>query len=134
MGSRWALGSQGFVERNPTYRPAYVVILDMVGRKDMRLLREGNSQMAAPRLVNAIWNVAAELGSTAFVDSVGRSVWDDHIAFLERGIPAVDIIDFEDPVWHTTRDTPEHCSPASLGQVGRVALELIRRAEEAESP
>ncbi|GJM43874.1 MAG: glutamine cyclotransferase [Gemmatimonadota bacterium] len=130
----WALGSQEFVRRNPSYRPAYAVILDMVGRDGMRLLREGNSVAAAPRLVSAIWAVAAEVGATAFTDSTGRPVWDDHVAFLEAGIPAVDIIDFEDPRWHTTADDVEHCSAESLGQVGRVALALVRKAEEAESP
>ncbi len=36
------------------------------------------------------------------------------------GIPAIDIIDFEYPYWHTARDLPENCSGESLAQVGRV--------------
>jgi len=127
----YALGSRHFVEANPAYRPSYAVILDMVGRRGVTFPKEANSAAAAPSLTAAIWRVAAEIGSTAFVDSVGRPVWDDHIAFLQAGIPAVDIIDFADPNWHTVNDLPDHCSPESLGQVGRVCLALIRRAEEA---
>ena len=43
---------------------------------------------------------------------------DDHTPFLEAGIPAVDIIDFDYPYWHTTADTPDKVSPASLQIVG----------------
>jgi len=130
----WALGSQRFVAVNPTYRPAYAVVVDMVGRDGMVLPKEGNSVAVAGVLTDAIWREAARLGEPAFVDSVARPVWDDHIAFLKAGIPAVDLIDFDDPHWHTTSDLPEHCSAASLGQVGRLLLALVRKAEEAESP
>ena len=130
----WALGSQRFVAANPGYRPAYAVVVDMVGRDGMVLPKEGNSVAAAGALTHAVWREAARLGEPAFVDSVARPVWDDHIAFLKAGIPAVDLIDFDDPHWHTVSDLPEHCAPASLGQVGRVLLALVRKAEEAESP
>jgi signal transduction histidine kinase len=43
---------------------------------------------------------------------------DDHTPFLEKGIPAVDIIDFDYPYWHTTADTPDKVSPESLQAVG----------------
>ncbi|MFW9935944.1 MAG: hypothetical protein ACFFDU_10660, partial [Candidatus Thorarchaeota archaeon] len=35
-------------------------------------------------------------------------------------IPAVDIIDFTYPFWHTLEDTPDKCSSVSLEIVGRV--------------
>jgi Zn-dependent M28 family amino/carboxypeptidase len=43
---------------------------------------------------------------------------DDHIPFVRKGIPSVDIIDFDYPYWHTTHDTLDKLSPASLEQVG----------------
>jgi glutaminyl-peptide cyclotransferase len=43
---------------------------------------------------------------------------DDHTPFLEAGIPAVDIIDFDYPYWHTTQDTPDKVSAESLQAVG----------------
>lgn len=43
---------------------------------------------------------------------------DDHTPFLEKGIPAVDIIDFDYPYWHTVADTPDKVSPENLQVVG----------------
>ncbi len=57
----------------------------------------------------------------------GRAIWDDHVPFLRAGIPAVDLIDFDYPQWHTSRDTPEACAPASLEQVGRLVTDLCYR-------
>ena len=44
---------------------------------------------------------------------------DDHTPFAQAGIPAVDIIDFDYPYWHTVADTADKLSPASLERVGR---------------
>ena len=43
---------------------------------------------------------------------------DDHTPFLEAGIPAVDLIDFDYPYWHTTEDTVDKVSPDSLQVIG----------------
>ena len=45
---------------------------------------------------------------------------DDHVPFLQRGIPAVDIIDFDYPYWHTVDDTLDKVSAEKLEEVGRV--------------
>ena len=60
----------------------------------------------------------------------GGPVFDDHIAFLKRGLKVIDIIDFDYPdkgtnYWHTLEDTPDKCSPESLKQVGDVLVEVI---------
>jgi hypothetical protein len=52
---------------------------------------------------------------------------DDHRPFLDVGIPAVDIIDFDYPYWHTLADTPDKCSPASLEAVGRVVESFVEQ-------
>jgi hypothetical protein len=44
---------------------------------------------------------------------------------LRRGIPCIDVIDFDYPYWHTLQDTPDKCSPESLGQVGRTLLAAL---------
>ncbi len=44
---------------------------------------------------------------------------DDHLPFARRGIPTVDIIDFDYPYWHTVEDTADKASPESLERVGR---------------
>jgi len=43
---------------------------------------------------------------------------DDHIVFLKRGVPAVDVIDFEIPYWHTVEDTLDKVSAKSLAIPG----------------
>ena len=43
---------------------------------------------------------------------------DDHSPFLQAGIPAVDIIDFDYPYWHTVQDTADKVSAESLQAVG----------------
>ena len=54
---------------------------------------------------------------------------DDHTSFLEKGIRAVDIIDFDYPAWHTEDDTPAQCSALSLAKVGWVLREWLKTAE-----
>ena len=55
-------------------------------------------------------------------------VYDDHVPLLEAGIPAVDVIDFDYPAWHTTRDRVDRLSPESLAEVARVAEWLVYRS------
>jgi hypothetical protein len=130
----WALGSQAFVRDHPAYRPAFVVVIDMVGRTGTRIPREAHSVLAAGPLVEAVWAAGRDLGLTVLADSLGGPVVDDHIPFLRAGIPAIDLIDLEDPDWHTTRDLPGNCSPEPLGEIGALLLELIARAEASLSP
>jgi Zn-dependent M28 family amino/carboxypeptidase len=125
----YALGSQEFVRAHPEYRPAFVVNLDMVGRKGLRIPKEPHSVVGAAWLVERVWAAGRDIGSTVLVDSLGPPVFDDHVAFLRAGIPAVDLIDLRDPNWHTTADLPEACAPESLGEVGRLVLAVLRDAE-----
>ncbi len=129
----WALGATAFVRDHATYRPAFVVIIDMVGRTGTRIPREGHSVLRAGPLVEAVWSLAGDLGLTVLQDSLGAAIMDDHIPFLRAGIPAIDLIGFDDPDWHTTNDLPQNCSPAVLEEVGRLLLGLVARAEESLS-
>jgi hypothetical protein len=111
----WSLGARGFVDTF-TLKPRAVVIVDMVGDYNLNILKEKQSNQ---RLVNEIWQVADDLGyGQYFLDEQKYTIMDDHVPFLEAGIPAVDIIDIEYRYWHTSYDTPDHVSPFSLGVVG----------------
>ena len=100
-----------------TVNPHSVVVVDMVGDAEQNIYFERNSTKALNR---EIWAVAAELGyADFFVPEVRHFVIDDHIPFLERGIPAVDIIDFDYPYWHTIEDSLDKVAPESLERVGR---------------
>ena len=103
---------------------AYALLFDMVGDKELKLPMEQNSVKQSPDLVRPIWARAKSLGLAAFEARPGPSVLDDHMPLQAKGIPAVDIIDFEYPPWHTLGDTPDKCSAHSLGVVGRLAASL----------
>jgi Zn-dependent M28 family amino/carboxypeptidase len=95
-----------------------MILLDMIGDRDQRIFWEGSS---TPWLREAIWGIAAELGfGEYFIPQVGYTLIDDHRPFLAQGIPAVDIIDFNYPYWHTTQDTCDKIGAESLARVGRV--------------
>ncbi|OGC77671.1 MAG: hypothetical protein A2145_00610 [candidate division Zixibacteria bacterium RBG_16_40_9] len=121
----YALGSQFFAKGSSGYHPEFAILLDMVGDKDLKIYKEEYSNKFAPHTVELVWNKARELKLDCFVDSVGYTVWDDHIPLLQAGIPCVDIIDFNYPYWHTTADTPDKCSAESLEKVGRLLVALL---------
>ncbi|MGC8959491.1 MAG: M28 family peptidase [Chloroflexia bacterium] len=125
-GWPWSVGA-AYLARNlsPEEFPRYVVVVDMVGDADQQLYWEAASD---PALRQEIWTLAAELGYRAFfTPTVRYSIIDDHRPFLQRGIPAVDLIDFDYPYWHTVADTADKVSPESLERVGRVLEEMVRR-------
>lgn len=106
-----------------TVIPEMVVIADMIGDRDQQIYKEQNS---TPKLVEQIWGIAARLGyEQSFLPSAKWSMQDDHTPFLLRGIPAVDLIDFDYPYWHTTQDTADKVAPESLERVGRVLQALL---------
>ncbi len=122
----WALGSKQFA-RNAVreYHPEFAILLDLIGDADQQLYIEQNSYKYARKIVDRIWNIADQMGIPEFIPEVKFDVYDDHLNLLEIGIPAVDIIDFDYKYWHTVEDTPDKCSPQSLGNVGRVVLGVL---------
>jgi Zn-dependent M28 family amino/carboxypeptidase len=102
----------------------------MIGDADQQLYLERNSDAD---LQTYLWEIAATLGYTeTFIPLYRWTMLDDHLPFARRGIPAVDIIDFDYPYWHTTQDTPDKVSAESLERVGRV-LEVWLEREDAQA-
>lgn len=124
LAERWA--SEGLLEDIIA-----LINIDMIGDQDLGIVREWTSDGL---LVDVIWDVAADLGYGEYFLSRRGSVMDDHIAFLERGVPAVDLIDFDygpnNSYWHTPRDTMNKLSAESFEAVGRVLMETLRRLEQ----
>ncbi len=98
-----------------------LVLVDMIGDSDLRIMRESNS---TPWLTDLIWAAAAKLGRAEFVSET-TAVEDDHIEFLAAGVPAVDIIDLEYPAWHRAEDTMDKLSEQSMKAVGDVVLAAL---------
>ncbi|HEX9838831.1 MAG TPA: M28 family peptidase [Anaerolineales bacterium] len=114
-GWDWILGSREFVSDNPV-QPEAVIIVDMIGDADLNIYKERNSD---PALTDAIWETARNLGhESKFIPEYKHSMLDDHTPFVQAGIPAIDIIDFDYPYWHTTQDTLDKVSAESLQAVG----------------
>ena len=126
-GWDWILGSREFVKNN-VLQPRAVVIVDMIGDADLNIYKERNSN---PELTDEIWAVADSLGyRSLFIPEYKHSMLDDHTPFLEAGIPAVDIIDFDYPYWHTVGDTTDKVSAESLEAVGKTLWTWITQQSQ----
>lgn len=124
----YAVGSRYYARHLPEHqRPEFAILLDMVGDRDLNLYQEGYSLQYARPYVELVWGIAAELDVREFIPRPGYYVTDDHVRLIEVGIPAIDIIDFDYPFWHTLEDTPDKCSPESLEKVGKVLMRVLEQ-------
>lgn len=127
------LGSKYYAAHLPARAPNWGVLLDMIGDKDLHITREQNSERYAGWVNDRIFSAAAREGTIAMGDGTGfenkispYAIEDDHTALNNKGIPVVDLIDFDYPAWHTTADTADQCSPVSLALVGKTLLRAIQ--------
>ena len=102
------------------------ILLDMIGDADLDLLKDTNS---TPWLRDAIWATARRLGYSREFTNNEIGIEDDHLPFVRAGVPSVDLIDWNygpsNSYWHTTGDTLDKVSAASLQIVGEVVLESL---------
>ena len=106
-----------------------LINVDMIGDASLNILQEGYSDA---RVRREVWRIARSLGyQNSFSDEIGY-VEDDHLPFLEAGIPSLNLIDFDygpgNSYWHTTEDSIDRLSEASFGIVLHVLEEVLRRA------
>ena len=108
---------------------AAMILLDMVGDRDLTITIPRNS---TPSLVALAFDAARAEGARKHFQLYPYNVGDDHVAFFERGVPAIDLIDFEfgsapgqNDYWHTAQDTLDKLSAESLDTVGRVAARMV---------
>ncbi len=103
------------------------LLLDMIGDKDLDLERDTNS---TTWLFDVVFRAAQRTGQASHFSNRNYGIQDDHLPFSAVGIPVVDIIDldygFNNLYHHTTQDTPDKCSAASLQIVGDIVMEAIR--------
>ncbi len=115
-GWDWLVGST-YMAETLKVQPEAMILLDMIGDADQQIYYEMDSDRA---LSAKIWSIAAQLGyGDHFIPEPRWRIIDDHIPFVQRGIPAVDIIDFDYPYWHTISDTADKVSSDSLERTGR---------------
>ena len=109
-----------------------MAVFDMVGDCDLQVPREANSD---PRLYGLFADAAATRSPSGPSDPFtggAQGILDDHTPFLDAGVPAVDLIDFDygpgpspGAWWHTRRDDLSHVCARSLGAVGAPALAAL---------
>ena len=125
------IGARYFATHMPNgYAPLFAVLWDMIGDYDQQFPQEGFSAQKAPEVVERVWSKARELGlGRVFLDRVRDPVTDDHVPLQAAGLRIIDVIDCCNEnyaYWHTTQDTPDKVSPASLANAGKVAMALLR--------
>jgi Zn-dependent M28 family amino/carboxypeptidase len=103
------------------------LLLDMIGDADLNIDEDANS---TPWLESLVHEAATRLGYQSHFLGRKTAITDDHIPFLQLGVPSADLIDFDygynNVFWHTPQDTVDKLSPKSLEIVGSVVLETIR--------
>jgi len=74
------------------------------------------------QMAHDIFAAAEALKLRSYFSYFDRGITDDHTPLNRIGIPAIDLIDFDFPWWHTADDTIDKVSAESLSKVGRVGL------------
>lgn len=128
-GSRWHAER---LLQDPRYeRFKAVVLIDMVGDKDLQLIDDMNSD---PEIKGLFFDAARANGLGKHVGGRREPVKDDHLSFMRIEIPSIDLIDLEygpeNSFWHSPEDTLDKCSRESLDAIGRIVLHGLAALEQ----
>jgi Zn-dependent M28 family amino/carboxypeptidase len=120
LAARW--GGDGTLGRIKAF-----ILADMIGDKDLDILREDNS---TGWLISLVGQAAHRFGYDRYFFQKDEPVEDDHLPFVKRGVPTIDVIDLDygpnNSYHHTAQDTMDKVSAHSLTIDGDVFLETIR--------
>lgn len=102
-----------------------MILMDMIGDRDLSIQIPNGT----PEWVGRIFRASHALGYRSYFHSESHSVLDDHDPFIEVGVAAIDLIDFEfgqnNSWWHTAEDTLDKVDSKSLKIVGQTILKLL---------
>lgn len=109
------------------------ILMDMIGDRKLDILKERHS---TPWLSDLVWETAAKLGLKEILSPVETQVEDDHLPFLDAGIPCVDLIDLNygpnNSYWHTEADSLDKLSAESLDKTGKLVLGVLSALQKRE--
>src|SRR5271154_5285279 len=112
LAARWS--SEGMLPRIKA-----LINVDMIGDRDLGILQE---TMSSPQLLRTVWQTAHDLGYGKYFLNSAEATEDDHLPFLQKGVNALDLIDFDygpnNAYWHTPQDTMDKLSAHSFDVVG----------------
>ncbi len=128
----FSVGARFFVENPKPSMPSEVIVLDMVGGRDMALNIDAHilNHPASMRLTSALFRIGVQRGFSPFIRKNKerlRYIICDHYPFLRAGIPSCLLIDLDYPEWHTQRDLPEAMSSSSLAMISEVLRQYLSR-------
>ena len=116
-------GSRAYAARHADELRA-LVLLDFVAGRGMRIRREAGSDAGLWEQLRAAARRAG--AASAFPAGTGAAITDDHVPFLRRGVPAIDLIEWPYACWHKPCDDLGAVSERSLDRTGETVLELVR--------
>jgi glutaminyl-peptide cyclotransferase len=124
LAARW--GRDGTLSQIKAF-----LLTDMIGDKDLDIQRETNS---TAWLVALVAQAAKKFGDERYFFQKDMAVEDDHLPFVQRGVPSIDIIDLDygpnNSYHHTAQDTMDKISARSLTIDGDVIMETIRLIDQ----
>jgi glutaminyl-peptide cyclotransferase len=124
LAARW--GRDGTLNQIKAF-----LLADMIGDKDLDIQQESNS---TPWLISLVARAAKTLGYERYFFEKTMAVEDDHLPFVERGVPSIDVIDLDygpdNSYHHTAQDTMDKVSAHSLTIDGDVFMESIRLIDQ----
>jgi Zn-dependent M28 family amino/carboxypeptidase len=129
-GNDHTYGSRHYVESakrtNDLARIKAMILVDMIADRSLNIRRETYS---TSWMTDIIWSEARASGYGDSFPNESMAVEDDHMAFLQAGLPAVDIIDLDYAPWHTSEDTLDKVSARSIEAVGRTLVAALPKIE-----
>ena len=110
------------------------IVADMIGWKNLNIDKEGNS---TPWLLDTLYKAGKNTGHGSYLFRESQAIEDDHLPFKQRGVPVLDVIDFEygtaqDPeaFHHTAQDTMDKLSVTSLQVSADLFVELVKLIDQ----
>ena len=108
-----------------------LMVMDMIGDADLDIQR---NTKGTPWLLDLIYTAAERRGYQSHFYAVEEPIEDDHLPFVNRGVPSADVIDldygYNNVFHHTPQDTMDKLSPKSLEIAGNTILETIHMLDQ----
>lgn len=123
----WGVGARYAAEHPQAWVPRVRlgILFDMVAGQDLTLYPETNSQKSARAAVDKLWRVGTSLAPKIFSNDDLRTVVDDHLPWVQRGVPFIDLCGIDFKYWHTAGDNPAHCSAPVMQSVATVVYNYL---------
>lgn len=121
-------GSKYDVARRGGALPSYQINLDMVGGRDAVIAVPAADTSDTMLSLYAASVLAAGLSPERWT-CTNRSYLDDHRPYLEAGVDSLNLIAAfsGSSWWHTRGDKLERLSPRTMGECGRLVMQLVQR-------